>query len=187
MSAGPGGVPDPIRNNAAASRAMSLNGFSGSSVQPDHHLLELFCPCIAVRSGPADRGRFPSRATSRSVPSGPFRGSVPSNATRRFDRLKFGTIEFGDCPRCFRERAVLLIVRQCVQPFGVLSLERLDRRDGVGPSLDPKTSICLTPRSHNRRSGGSRGASGLAVRRRSLEFHRSIDVACFRSISLRDV
>ena len=50
-AAGPNGVRDPNPNTNAALKAFAPNGFSGSSVRSDRHLIQLFHPGINTRSG----------------------------------------------------------------------------------------------------------------------------------------
>ena len=48
--------------------------------------------------------------------------SITAKAPRRFDRLEFGEIEIGDRPQGFGCGAVLLVVRQRLQPGGIAGL-----------------------------------------------------------------
>jgi hypothetical protein len=73
----------------------------------------------AVRRVPAD-AVSPPRASSRPMPYGPSRCSITAEAARRFDRLKLGEIEFDNRSQGVGEITVLLIVRQRVQPSGML-------------------------------------------------------------------
>jgi hypothetical protein len=72
------------------------------------------------------------------VGNGVSRCSITAEAALRLDRLKLGEIEFDNRPQGIGERAVLLIVRQCVQLRG---LRLHGRGDGVVPALDPAASV----------------------------------------------
>jgi hypothetical protein len=82
---------------------------------------------------------------------------------RRLDRPEFGEIEFDNCTQCIGERTVLLVVRQSVQPAGVLCLQLHGGSDGVVPPLDPGAPISGTTCANNRCTTRARGTiAGLA-------------------------
>jgi len=49
--------------------------------------------------------------------------SIPIEAARRHDRLKLAEIEFADRAQRFGGRRILKVVRQALQPGGILSLK----------------------------------------------------------------
>src|SRR5665213_1055927 len=84
------------------------------------------------------------------MPYGPSRCSITSKAPRRLDRLEFGEIEFDNRPQGLGECAVLLVVRQRVQPAGILGLQLHRRGDGIVPPLDPGTPVGGAARASHR-------------------------------------
>src|SRR5450432_2457396 len=92
------------------------------------------------------------------MPYGPSRCSITAEATWRLDRLKLGEIEFDNRPQCLGERTVLLIVRQGVQPAGILGLQLDGRGDGVVPSLDPGAPVGGAACANHRCASRVRGA-----------------------------
>ena len=75
------------------------------------------------------------------MPHGPSHCSITSEAPWRFDRLKLGQIEFNNRAQRLGERTFLLIVRQRLQPAGILGLQLHGRGDGIVPSLDPGAPV----------------------------------------------
>ena len=57
------------------------------------------------------------------------------------DRLKFGEVEIADRLQCFGERAVLQVLRQAIQPGGILNLGFHEAGDVVGPASGPAAMI----------------------------------------------
>src|SRR6516165_432526 len=92
------------------------------------------------------------------MPYGPSRCSITPEAPRRFDCLEFGEIEFDNRPQGVGERAVLLIVRQRVQPAGIFSLQLQGRGYGVIPPLDPGAPVGGTACADNWCASRVRGA-----------------------------
>src|ERR1019366_5986785 len=92
------------------------------------------------------------------MPYGPSRCSITAEAPWRFDRLKLGEIEFDNRPQGLRERTILLIVRQRVQPCGIFRLQLHVGGDGVVPALDMAAAVDRTANANKRRIGHSRGA-----------------------------
>src|ERR1700722_9193264 len=72
-------------------------------------------------------------------------GSVPAEAARRNDRLKFAEIKFADRAQRFGGRAVLKILRQAIQPGHELNLLFDEAGDMVCPS--PRPAAMIGPRS----------------------------------------
>src|SRR4249919_4228480 len=123
MTAGPDGIRDPNPNTSAASKAGAPNGFSGSSVRPIVISFSSFIP--ASTRGSNGHQLMPAvRPMRRCDPCrGPSRCSVSAEAAWRLERLELGQIEFDNRPQGFRERTVLLVVRQRDQPVGVFDLQ----------------------------------------------------------------
>jgi hypothetical protein len=69
------------------------------------------------------------------MPYGPSRCAITSEAPWRLDRLKLGEIEFNNRSQGLGERTVLLVVRQRVQPAGILGPQLHGRGDGIVPPL----------------------------------------------------
>src|SRR5258708_1815571 len=84
------------------------------------------------------------------MPYGPSRCSITAEAPWRLDRLKLGEIEFNDRSQGLFERTVLLVVRQRVQPAGILGLQFHDRGDGIVPPLDPGAAVDGAARANHR-------------------------------------
>src|SRR5882757_4462183 len=92
------------------------------------------------------------------MPVRPSRCSIAAETARRFDRQKLGKIEFHNRPQGLRRGAVLLIVRQRIQPAAILHLEFGERGDRIVPALDPAAPIDRTAYTDNWCAIGMRGA-----------------------------
>src|SRR5271155_4814437 len=68
-------------------------------------------------------------------------GSVPTEAARRSDRLKFAEVQLADRSQCLRGRAVLKAVRQAFEPGRILNLRLHESGDVVGPSAGSAAMI----------------------------------------------
>src|SRR5271163_3793018 len=102
--------------------------------------------------------RPPFHASSWPLPVRPCRCSITAETTRWFDRQKLGKIEFDDRPQGLRRGAVLLIVRQRIQPAAILHLEFRERGNRIVPALDPAAPIGRTADANDRRAIGVHGA-----------------------------
>ena len=91
------------------------------------------------------------------MPYGPSRCSITPEAPWRIDRLKLGEIEFNNRPQGLGERAVLLVIRQRVQPAGIFGLQLHGRGDGVVPPLDPGAPVGGAACADNGCASGVRG------------------------------
>ncbi len=89
--------------------------------------------------------------------------SVPTEAARRNNRLKFAEVEIADRAQRLRGRAVLKVVRQAFQPRRELNLCFHEASDVVGLARGPAAMISWTTRADDRHAGGARGTiAGLA-------------------------
>src|ERR1700722_7081940 len=91
------------------------------------------------------------------MPIGPSRCSITAEASRWFDRQKIRKIELDDRPQGLRRGAVLLIIRQCVQPVAILLLEVHKSGNRIIPALDPAAPIGRSADANDRRAIGMRG------------------------------
>ena len=115
--------------------------------------------------------------------------SVAAKPARWFDRLKLYEVEVADGPQGIGGSAILLIVRQCVQPSGILRLQLRQFGDGIMPAPGPAEPA--RAKAGGGRRGGARDSPALRRRvlcgggpgapRRSWASHRSICVAWFHS------
>jgi hypothetical protein len=140
----------------STSTAGTLNGFSGSSVRPSALTA---CCSIGPLRGPiviSFSSFIPAPTHVRRVHQ-PRPGSltrvivtqavwailcsITAEAPWRFDRLEFGEIELDNRAQRVGERTVLLVVRQRVQPAGILGLQLRGSGDGVVPPPDPGAPI----------------------------------------------
>jgi hypothetical protein len=97
------------------------------------------------------------------VSAGGVVSSVPAEATRRYDRLKFAEVQLADGAQRLRGRAVLKVLRQIIQPGGELSLGFYETGDVIGPTAGPAAMICWTAHADDWHTGCSCGAvAGLA-------------------------
>lgn len=92
------------------------------------------------------------------MPFGSSGCSITAEASGWFDRLKLGEIEIDNCPQGLRERTVLLIVRQPVQPCAILGLEIHRRGDGVVSALDSAATVGGATEPNDRHAIAMRGA-----------------------------
>ena len=94
--------------------------------------------------------------------------SVPTEAARRNNRLKFAEVEIADRAQRLGGRAVLKVVRrlsshQAFQPRRELNLRFHEVGDVVGPAPGPSAMIGRAAHADDRHAGGARGAiAGLA-------------------------
>src|SRR5258708_27855143 len=100
---------------------------------------------------------MPCHALSWPMPHGPSGCSITAEAARRFDRLKLGEVNVADRAQRLRRGAVLLIVGECLQPGGILSLRRREFGERVVPALDPAAPIGRPARADHRPAGRARG------------------------------
>src|SRR3954453_10651700 len=91
------------------------------------------------------------------MPIGPSRCSITAEASRWFYRQKIRKIELDDRPQGLRCGAVLLIVRQCVQPAVIFVLEVHKRGNRIIPALDPAASIRWPADVNDRHAVSTRG------------------------------
>ena len=89
--------------------------------------------------------------------------SVPTEAARRNNRLKFAEVQIADRAQRLGGRAVLKVVRQAIQPGRELNLCFHEAGDVVGPAPGPAAMISRTADADDRYAGRARGAiAGLA-------------------------
>ncbi len=70
--------------------------------------------------------------------------SVPAEAARRNDRLKFAEVQIADCAQRLGGRTVLQVIRQALQPRRETYLRFHEARDVVRPTLGPSAMISRT-------------------------------------------
>src|ERR1700733_7812923 len=101
--------------------------------------------------------RPPFHASSWPISVRPSRCLITAETTRGLDRQKLGKIEFDNPPQGLRCGAVLLIVRQCIQPAAIFHLEFCERGDRIVPALDPAGPIGRPADANDRRAIGVHG------------------------------
>ena len=84
--------------------------------------------------------------------------SVPAEAARRNDRLKFAEVQLADRAQRFGGRAVLKVLRQAIQPGHELNLLFDEAGDMVCPSPRPAAMIAWTAGANYRRVRRTRRA-----------------------------
>ena len=87
--------------------------------------------------------------------------SVPAEAARRDDCLKFGEIQVADRLQCFGERAVSQVLRQAIQPGRILNLTFHEAGNVVVPPPGPAAMIERAAHTNDRFAGRSRGPIDL--------------------------
>jgi hypothetical protein len=97
MTAGPGGVRDPVPNRQATLKAVTQDGFSRSSVRPI--VISFSCFMLASARGSVGYRRVSSDCHARHrgpCQSGHLVSSISTETARWFDRLKLAKIEVTD-------------------------------------------------------------------------------------------
>src|SRR3954453_538630 len=82
--------------------------------------------------------------------------SAAAKAARWNDRLQLVEVEIGDRLQPFSQGTVLLIVRQGVEPCGILRLQLEQDGDRIVPAAGAAAMIEGTARADNRLAGGAR-------------------------------
>ena len=92
--------------------------------------------------------------------AGRSRRSVPAEAARQLNRLKFGEVQLADRTQCVCGRTVLKAVRQAVEPGGIFRLRFDEAGDVIVPASGAAAMIARAARAGDRCSRRSRGGSG---------------------------
>src|SRR4051794_23682268 len=157
MTAGPDGFRDPVPNKHAASRAVTLDGFSGSSVLP---IVISFCSFTPAST----RGRAkhwqvltnrPRVVVAYAVQAILLFSHVRSPLVARSPAAPRNRVR--QSPGGPRRLRCPVVVRQCFQPCGILGLEFDEPGDGVVPALNPASAVGPTANANDRCAIGVRG------------------------------
>ena len=120
-------------NTNAALKACAPNGFSGSSVRPIVISFSSFTPASTRVLAVLTIAAPPLRASSRPMPSGPSRCSIPPKLRGGSIAGSLTKIELTYRLQHVGYSAVAQVRRQGCQPSGILGLKAYECADGVVP------------------------------------------------------
>jgi hypothetical protein len=169
----PGACSTPLRSGAQPRTSAPRNGPSvspGNDPKEPPHGSAKICeghepPYVKFRDQktPITHPFQCSGSSSRPMPSGLSRCSIPAEAAWRFDRRKLTTIELTYHLQHVGYSAVAQVRRQGCQPGGIPGLKAYERADGVVPAPGTAAMVGWTTDADRRSAScACRAVAGLA-------------------------